>query len=64
LGLESGRWGCGLGGTRQHPVASAVAMGAGAAGVVPCPAPPRCVTGKRNRGKGKGGDEADRGSHM
>jgi hypothetical protein len=39
-------------GMRQHPVASAVAMGAGAAGVAPCPAPPRCVTGKRNREKG------------
>jgi hypothetical protein len=35
---------------RQH--SRAWAMGAGAAGVAPCPAPPRCVTGKRNREKG------------
>jgi hypothetical protein len=35
---------------RQH--CRAVAMGAGAACVAPCPAPPRCVTGKTAERKG------------
>jgi hypothetical protein len=39
-------------GTRQHPVASAVAMGAGAACVAPCPAPPTVRHGEDGREKG------------
>jgi hypothetical protein len=47
--------------TRRHQ-GVAGELGAGCAGCF-CDAS-RCVTvGKRNRGKGEGGDEADRGSH-